>query len=213
MSEQSVKRKNSEKRRMRQFARLGIALVCIPLAVALLLFSMAIGWLHGKQRMSAPEDKLVHEPYAGTPAYTVLQELAVRQPSGTLYLVAWHRPDTSACIGLIWIAAPHSLADSASVGRANADCYRASFTIDQFWGMRTWQRIPFSVAYGFSRDAAEVVVTWQDDLLTAIQPIHGSYLAINPAKSRVIKAVDFYDASGLLLFRFPDSAKSPRAES
>ncbi len=208
-----MKRKNSHRPRPQQLARLGIALVCIPLAAALLILSLALGWLHGNQSALSPLDALVDRAYFGAPAYTILQEVAVPEPSGTLFLVGWHNPDATACIGLVWVTAPRFYSDSVSVGHTNAHCPRDTYSIDQFWGMRTWQRIPFSVAFGYSGGADKMVVIWQDDMRTELKPVAGSYLAINPAKSRVIETVDFFDVTGKLLHRFPDWAKSPVAES
>ncbi|MCY3832844.1 MAG: hypothetical protein OXG85_07485 [Chloroflexi bacterium] len=159
------------------------------------------------------EDLLVSQRYENTDSYIILNEQLIEEPRGMLFVVGWHDREAASCIGLIWIAAPSHLLGHYRVGRANANCISEPYSIDQYWGMRSWPRIPFSVAYGFSREAARVTVTWQDDSITEAQPVNGSYLAVNSAKSRVIESVDFFDESGGLLHRFPDSAGHWRADS
>lgn len=209
MSGQPAKVKRGEAHHPRRIVRLGIALVIIAFIAPLLLLSLFFGMLHSKESSLSPERILVAQPYENTQAFTILQEQLVPEPRGTLFLIGWHRADASACIGLVWIAESSSSFESNSVGRTNAECPGARYSVDQFWGMRSWQRIPFSVAYGYSGAATKVVVDWQDHTRTELKPVNGSYLALNPAKSRVIESVEFYSGPESLLYRFPDSARSP----
>ena len=206
-----MKKKNDEKVRFRRLARLAIALVAIALFTALLLASSLFA-LHDMEKAGkTPEDLLVRQRFEKTDSYAILHERAIDEPRGKLYLVGWHDREAASCIGLIWIAAPSRLFGDYRAGRANAHCFSEPYSIDQYWGMRSWPRIPFSVAYGFSGSAARVVVTWQDDSITELQPRNGSYLAVNSAKSRVIDSVEFFDEAGVRLHQFPDGAGHWRA--
>ena len=105
-----MKRKNSHRPRPQQLARLGIALVCIPLAAALVALSLALGWF------AQQSERPVAARCAGRPFLTLARlhtQSCRRRPcpsqDGTLFLVGWHNPDATACIGLVWVTAPRFL--------------------------------------------------------------------------------------------------------
>ena len=207
-----MKIKNDERQRTRRLPKLAISLLTIAFVTGLMLAASLFGLIESIDTRMSPEDILLNQRYENAQSFTILNELNVSEDRGTLYLVEWHGAETMPCIGLIWIKGASRPSD-IGVGRANAHCVSDRYSIDQYWGMRSWPRITFSVAFGYSGDAANVVVSWQDDSVTELQPVHGSYLAVNGAKSRVIESVEFYDEAGSLLHQFPDSEKTEAAGS
>ena len=154
--------------------------------------------------------------FVHTPAYTILHDEARVEPSGTLYLAGWIKPTETRCLGVIWVAQNRGIEHGYSFHGSMAECALDRYSIDQFWTGAQWYHGPFSVAYGYSGDSESVVVTWQDSTVTKHTPVNGTYLAIHDERTQVIKSVDFYDAFGSLIYRFPDSKRSdiaPRRSS
>ncbi len=208
-----MKRKNEEIGRLSRPLRLAASIVGFAFISALTMLSAQFALLESVDARMTPEDLLLSPRYEKAQSFIILHEEAVSEGRGTLYLVEWHNAEALPCLGLIWIAAADDPSGPFRVGLANAQCIAEPYSIDQYWGMRTWPRVTFSVAYGYSGDADHVAVIWQDDSVTQLRPVNGSYLAVNSAKSRVIESVAFYDRSGGLLHRFPDSAGSWRIAS
>lgn len=210
--EDPMKIKHDKRRRFRRLRKLATSLIVIALGIGFTLASAIIGLQHSLGKPRTTDEILVNQRYENAQSFTILNEQDVEDSRGTLYLVEWHNPQAIPCIGVIWIKAADSF-DRLHIGQSNENCVSQRYSIDQYWGMRTWPRISFSVAFGYSGGAARVVVTWQDDTVSELQPVNGSYLAVNSAKSRVIESVAFHDESDRLLHRFPDSETSGTASS
>ena len=208
-----MKSKNSDKRKRRWLPRIGIALVLLPFLVPAMMLSFLYGLFYYEDVSPTSMDALAggFTAFVHTPAYTILQDEARVEPSGTLYLAGWIKPSETRCLGVIWVAQNRGINNSYAFHGSVAECGLDRYSIDQFWTGAHWFHHPFSVAYGYSGVSESVVVTWHDNTETNHTPVNGAYLAIHDERLQVIKSVDFYDASGSLIYRFPDSKRSDNA--
>ena len=207
------KAKNSEKRRLRWAKAIGIALFIAVFTSPLMVISFFAGLLSYEDGSPTSVDELAREFSASFPdAYTILQQDLRAEPSGTLYLAGWIQPTETSCLAAIWVKQYRGIRGPHAFQGSKADCGLGRYSNDQFWTGTGWSHNPFSVAYGFSGDAKTIVVTWQDKTVTNVTAVNGSYLAIHEEKSQVIKSVDFYNDSGSLVYRFPDSMRTGASE-
>lgn len=208
-----MKKKNSEGRLARWLPRVAIALIIVPLAVPLMGFSFIVGLLYYDDASRTEADLLVESAFMLRDAFTILQRQPLDEPDEALYLVGWRNSKGTPCIGVIRVDATRTLFGSFFGGGWKADCDLARFSVDQFWGRRGEFFSRFSLAYGYSGDAARVDVTWHDKSVMRVKPVNFTYLARRADGKQVIASIEFYGADDALLHRFPRSTSSGRDES
>ena len=205
-----MKAKNSEKRARRWLPRIGIALVLLPFLVPVMMLSYIFGMFYIEDDSPTPMDALVggFTALGHTPSYTILQDEALVEARGTLYLAGWIKPTETRCLAVIRVGPSGGIEKGYAFAGSIAECALDRYSINQYWTGGFWDHEPFSVAYGYSGDAERIVVTWQDKSVTRHTPVNGTYLAIHDEKQQVIRSVDFYSASGSLIYSLPDSKRS-----
>ena len=209
-----MKRKNSDGRMSRWLLRAGATLILIIALIPLVLLSFKLGMVHHASVNSGAREAMLgdNSPFVHAQAYTVLQQVQQADPAGTLVLAGWIEAQGTKCLGVIRMKQNRRTENSHAFHGSITECDLDRYSIDQFWTGKLWDHEPYSFAYGYSGDAASVVVTWQDNTVTPQTPVNGTYIAIHKARWLAIRSVDFYDADGALIYRLPD-AKRPNTAS
>lgn len=203
-----MKRKLAREHKPR-FARIGIALIVVPLCMPLLALSLFAGIMHYEDAPLPAEGRLIGAFTANAPAAALLSARAIAQAPVTLYLAGWSEPGSRHCLSLVGLAdAPGYARRYLGMERKTACVIRAeypAYSIAQFWWSRP-EEAPVSAVFGYSGAATGVSVTWQDGAVSAVAAENGVFLAYRLQKSRTIASVAFYDADGGLLAQIPESA-------
>jgi len=208
-----MKRKNSDRRMRRWLLRTGVAFFLILTMIPVALLSYKLGMLHNAGNNSGPMDALLDDNglFVHAPAHTVLQKVQGVDPSATLFVAGWIEPKGTKCLGVLRVKQNHRIGNSHAFHGSITECDLDNYSIDQFWTGKLWEHEPYSFAYGYSGDAESVVVTWQDNTVTPHTPVNGTYIAIHEARWLSIRSVDFYDADGALIYRFPHAKRTDSA--
>lgn len=208
-----MKKKNSDSRVHRWLLRTGVAFILILALIPVVLGSFKLGMLHHAGINSGRMEAMLNDnsPFMHAQAYTVLQQVAQADPAETLFLAGWIEPQGTKCLGVIRVKQNRRTDSSHAFHGSITECDLDRYSIDQFWTGELWDHEPYSFAYGYSGDADSVVVTWQDDTVTPYIPVNGTYIAIHEARWLAIRSVDFYDADGALIYRFPDAKRPDNA--
>ena len=204
-----MKRKNSDSRVRRRLLPMGVAFLLLLALIPVMALCYKLGMVHQSSINSEPQAALLdgNSPIVHAPAYPVLQQVQPANPLETLVVTGWIEPKGTKCLGVIRFEQNRPIDTSHAFHGSITECDLDRYSIDQFWTGKLWDHEPYSFAYGYSGDAASVVVTWQDNTVTPYTPVNSTYIAIHEARWLAIRSVDFFDADGVLIYRLPDDKR------
>lgn len=207
-----MKRKTSRRYFPSRAAKIGIALVVLPIAAPLMFLSFFFGALFYDDVAETVEGGLLSAFHGKAPAVAIFAEREIADASISLFLGGWSQAGNRHCLSLAVMINRPNWSFGYSGFSTKTDCVIREryppYSIEQFWWRSTDQ--PISVAYGYSGGAAAVEVSWGDGESTVAKPENGVYLTHSAKNAEPILSVDFYDLDGALLFRLPDFAKKGR---
>ena len=209
-----MKRKNSRRYFPSRAAKIGIALVILPIAAPLMFLSFFAAILYYEDVEGTVEGSLVSAFYGKAPAVAILAQREIADASISLFLGGWSQAGNRHCLRLAAMTDSPYRSFGYTDFSTKAECViherYPPYSIEQFW-WRSFSDQPISVAYGYSGGAAAVEVNWRDGDSTVVKPENGVYLTHSAKNAETILSVDFYDLDGALLFRLPDSAEKGRS--